>query len=397
MPFYNDLRPRSDFETRDFEQVIPDMPHHEKLRCIDGLIALRSLLAKEVSPRKTENNLLVASWNIANLGHRGRHGEALYYIAETLAAFDLIAVQEVTANRSDLDRIMRILGPNWGYIYSDPARGPGSNDESSAYVYNTDRVQPSGLSGELTVWTEEMEGALDGGLDAETRSLTRFAAQRPPYITGFTTRWKSFSLINLHLQPGRSQADAELRGKELALVVAALKANEDQRWAENTVLLGDMNFYVTVDDANIAALHADGFWESEGLVGKTTNVPAPGKAGHVYDRMFFSVGDYFRIARETLADGTTRERGGVVPLYDAVMTLDGWQAYHQEVIDKRGTEAQREEMRTDLVAAQEYFRAHWRWRQISDHMPIWVELETDDTAAFLSRNKGDLMSEGPTG
>ena len=392
MPFYNDLRPKKDFAERDFERVFPDMPQAEKLRCITGLIALRRMLAREVRPRRTEQNLLVASWNIANLGDDGRLPESLYFIAEILSVFDLIAVQEVTANLTDLDRIMRILGPNWRYIYNDPARGPGSNDESSAYLYNTDRVNPTGLTGELSVWTDEMGAALRDGAGEEMQTLTRFAAQRPPYITEFTTRWKRFSMINLHLQPSDSREDADIRQKEIQLVLDALAANDGQRWAENVILVGDMNFFRGRDDATIDLLHAAGFWESAGLVGQQTNL-ATGAGAQVYDRMFFSVGDYFRIARVEQSDGSTLEQGGVVPIYDAVMGEDTWQAYHEEVIAKGKTAAEKQARRDDLDIAWEYFRRHFRWRQLSDHLPIWVELETDDTTAFLTGNAEDIASE----
>ena len=392
MPFYNDLRPMEDYAKRDFERVFPNMTGREKLRCISGLISLREMLAEKVRPRRTEQNLLVASWNIANLGDDGRLPESLYFIAEILSVFDLIAVQEVTANLADLDRIMRILGPNWRYIYNDPARGPGSNDESSAYLYNTDRVNPTGLTGELSVWTDEMGDALRDGAGEEMQTLTRFAAQRPPYITEFTTRWKRFSMINLHLQPSNSRANADIRQKEIQLVLDALAANDGQRWAENVILVGDMNFFQNRDDATIDLLHAAGFWESAGLVGRQTNL-ATGSGAQVYDRMFFSVGDYFRIARVAQPDGSMQEQGGVVPVYDAVMGEQNWQVYHEEVIAKGKTAAERQARRDDLGIAWAYFRQHYRWRQLSDHLPIWVELETDDTNAFLQGNAADIAGE----
>ncbi len=398
MPFYNDLRPATDFEDRDFEQVFPGMTKAEKLRTLNGLKELRSMLRQKVSARRTEGNLVIASWNILELGYGTRHGESMYYIAEILSVFDLIAVQELTPKRADLDRLMRILGPNWSYIYTDPARGAGSDDESSAYIFNTDRVRPTGLSGELTVWTDEMEASLGPDIDAETKTLTRFAAQRPPHVVGFTTRWKSFSMINLHLEPGNTRKAHDIRMKEVALVMAALQENDDLDWAKRTILVGDMNLYRNRDEPLIDFLHALGFWESGGLVGRATNVPHRDqngnlREGHVFDRMFFSVRDYFRIALETLEDGSTRERGGVVPVFDAVLREDDWQTYRQYLIDKKKSAADKEEMRTDDAAARKYFSDSWRDRQISDHLPIWVELETDDTDAFLDSNIEEITAE----
>ncbi|MDP5359486.1 MAG: hypothetical protein NWR52_04965, partial [Paracoccaceae bacterium] len=81
MPFYNDLRPSKDFDERDFVRVRPDMQAEEKLRCIDGLLRLKRQLEASVSARRTEDNLLVASWNIVSFGSGDyRTGEALYYL-----------------------------------------------------------------------------------------------------------------------------------------------------------------------------------------------------------------------------------------------------------------------------------------------------------------------------
>lgn len=400
MPFYNDLRPQSDFEDRDFERVCPDMDATEKQRTITGLKRLREMLAKSVQPRRTEQNLLVASWNIQNFGYGERHGESLYYIAEILSVFDLIAVQEITNKLADLNKVMRILGPNWSYTYTDPARGPGSGDESSAYLYNTDRVRPTGLSGELSVWSAELEAALGDDIDDDTRSLTRFAAQRPPHIVGFTTRWKSFSLINLHLQPSDTRAAGEQRLREVELVLAALAANADMDWAERTILVGDMNFYKGRDEPTIELLHAAGYWESSGLVGQTTNVPHRDDAGnlrdgHIFDRMFFSRSDTFRMTQIEQDDGTFRDSGGVVPVFEAIMREDDWPTYLDLLVAKQRTTAKKEEMRTDPVRAKSYFSETWRDWQISDHLPIWVELDVDDTNSFLDSNHTKIGAEMP--
>ena len=134
MPFYNDLRPEADFDERDFARVDAHMEPAVKIRCAEGILRLKSQLAT-LNARKTERNLLIASWNIVALGAGDyREGEALYYLAEILSHFDLIAIQEQRADLSDLNKICRILGPNWQYIVTDPMGGKKGNDERSTLL-----------------------------------------------------------------------------------------------------------------------------------------------------------------------------------------------------------------------------------------------------------------------
>ena len=124
MPFYNDLRPVADFEKRDFIRVFPGMTHAEKLRTIDGIIRLRTALDQQIPPRRAVENLLIASWNIKEFGHTSqRLPEAYYYIAEILARFDLVAIQEIKSTRKDLDIVLRILGSDWTYLVNDNVFG----------------------------------------------------------------------------------------------------------------------------------------------------------------------------------------------------------------------------------------------------------------------------------
>lgn len=64
-------------------------------RTIDNLIALRAQLDREIPEKTARNSLLLATWNIRAFGKDSRTKESLYYIAEILSRFDLIAIQEV--------------------------------------------------------------------------------------------------------------------------------------------------------------------------------------------------------------------------------------------------------------------------------------------------------------
>jgi hypothetical protein len=66
--------------------------------------------------------------------------------------------------------LLERLGPNWRVIASDVAEGSAGNGERLAFLYDSDRVQPSGLVGEIVLfydqiaWFSEPDGTplLDG-------------------------------------------------------------------------------------------------------------------------------------------------------------------------------------------------------------------------------------------
>ena len=79
----------------------------ERNRIITKLQLLRSQLDKEI-PQKTANNtLLLATWNIREFGDN-RKTESLYYIAEIISRFDLVAIQEVAGNKKGLEKVMAL-------------------------------------------------------------------------------------------------------------------------------------------------------------------------------------------------------------------------------------------------------------------------------------------------
>lgn len=354
MPYYNDLRPESDFKERDFALVFPDMSTRQKKRAIQGILDLKTALKSQISARRTEGNLLVASWNIKEFGHtKQRLPEAFFYIAEILSVFDLIAIQEIKSSTHDLQKIMRLLGSDWEYLVNDITSGGEGNSEQSAYVYNTKRVKLSGLVGELVLWPELTK-------DTEVKQLAR-----TPYLTGFRAGWKSFSLLSVHLEPSDSDAQIKRRTEEVELLLAAIKSKTKESWSNRLVVVGDFNFYDGDDDHNVKAFEDAKFYEVDGLKGKDTNV----SSSQIYDRIFIAEDRFFHVATDV--DGKTI--GGVFNPFEHVYKDGASAEYEQEIReDYKGP--------MDLEA---YFQRYWKRNQISDHLPIWFELVTDDSEAFL--------------
>ncbi len=371
MPFYNDLRPQSDYKKRDFALIFPDLTDAAKVRTIEGLLRLKAAL-KGIPPRRTEQNLLVASWNIKEFGHTTqRLPEAYFYIAEILSCFDLIAIQEVKSTLKDLEIVMRLLGSNWDHLVSDITDGNDGNSERSAYLYNNRRVKLSGTVGEIVLWPEITVGS-------DIKQL-----KRTPYLTGFRAGWKEFAMINLHLNPGDDDEDVLYRRQEVTLLIAALVAKMDEHWTGNLVLSGDFNLYHGEDDPTVEAFAAAGFKEIDGLVGKSTTATQT----QAYDRMFLRAGRYFQLVK----DPAGKDIGGVFNPFDFVFRQQDHRQYQDEMLAVYGG---KKDLVNDAGALEDYFMHYWRRNQLSDHLPIWFELETDSSEPFLESRKRLLGLSG---
>ncbi len=153
MPFYPELRitPEDDSKLR-----------IKKRRTAENLKHLKIALSKHFSTSKGEQcndpssgkTIKLATWNIRKFGGikpGGRDFEAMYYIAEIIAGFDIVAIQEVLANLEGIKRLKAILGPDWDHIASDVTDGDPGNGERMVFLYNRSQVQFTNIAGELTL------------------------------------------------------------------------------------------------------------------------------------------------------------------------------------------------------------------------------------------------------
>lgn len=368
MPNYHDLRPKADYEERGYPLVFPKMGVTEKKRTIAGLLRLRNGL-REVATKKTDNNLLVASWNIKEFGHTTqRLNEAYFYIAETISAFDLVAIQEIKSTLVDLDILMRLLGDGWAYVINDVTNGRDGNAERGAYLFNRDRVKLAGLAGEITLWDELTK-------DRKVKQL-----KRTPYITGFQAGWKSFAMINLHLHPGDSKDDLAHRQAEVKLLLDAFaeKRKRGHFWTQNLILVGDFNFYNT-DAETVRLIEESGFFQIVSLDGLDTNASKT----EAYDRFFLTRNDYFKIEK----DAQEVELAGVFDPFQYVYQDEHHKTYRQAMLKQYGGN---KDLANDDAALKRYYKNPWRKNQISDHFPIWFTLCIDSSDQFLQQKLAAL-------
>ncbi len=208
------------------------------------LLELKEDLDKKIPAKKLDRNLLIASWNIRAFGNLTRKWEtseddsprrdlhAVTCIAEILSRFDVVAIQEVKANIRALRDTLKLLGNNWGLILTDVTRGSAGNGERMAYIFDTRRVQLSGLAAELVV-PKEWLGQIGG--DAFQEQFVR-----TPYAVGFRSVNKTFILVTLHVKYGKKASERVDELKSIAKWISNW-AKDVNAYHQNLIALGDFN------------------------------------------------------------------------------------------------------------------------------------------------------------
>jgi endonuclease/exonuclease/phosphatase family metal-dependent hydrolase len=371
--WYNDLRPDHELINDRYSLIMLDevdsykrmLSNDDKKRTIANLLKLREGLFENI-PRKTvDTNVLLCSWNIKNFGTlKDRTAESLYYIAEIINAFDIVAVQEINRDLSDFKKVLKVLGSHWKYTLSDVTEGNSGNDERFGFIYDSRRVTHSGLSGEIVIAPESVA---DGAIIKQLK--------RTPTFTGFESGWRKFSIVSVHLHPGDGVTNKALRKEEVRLLMDVLdkKLKSEAFRNRNMIILGDTNLYE--DDQDIVDLITNhDFVESEALEGQFTNT----SLSQIYDRLFLNVDHYFKIA----TNDNGKEQGGVFNLFDYVYkdTTTEIANYHALMTLHKDDPSNL----TDNAAFKSYFNRYWKRNQMSDHLPVWLELQTESSDEFLT-------------
>jgi endonuclease/exonuclease/phosphatase family metal-dependent hydrolase len=191
-------------------------------------------------PQKTGNRLLLATWNIANLGLQKRRDKDYRLIAEMMSWFDIIAVQEVNDNlsgfRSILGQLRQHYRPaDYRAVFSDRA----GNNERMAFVYDANKLDLLEMVGEVAVPPKDHKHIKLPGID---RKFSGF--DRNPYLAAFKSGNFSFTLVNVHLYYGKdTTADRKRRSLETYAVGrwADLRRNSANAYTTDVIALGDFN------------------------------------------------------------------------------------------------------------------------------------------------------------
>jgi hypothetical protein len=288
-----------------------------------GLKVLRKRIRDaQIPSSRLDESLNIATWNIREFGRKRRSLAAIHYIAEILGQFDVVSLVELRDDLTDLGRVMDILGPYWRVVYSDALKDAGGNRERIAFLYDKRAAVFTGFAAAVN--------------PPRTRTGTGeympvFNWWRQPYIASFSAGNFDFLLLAAHIQWGTSAG----RLKELSSLAewVDLKRNEGTREDKDLIVLGDYNLETA---AHVRALTSRGLALPSAFKGKAigTNL-ARNKS---YDQIL-----HYPIYPETFSN-----RAGVLDFYTG------------------GTAALFPGLTKDAFTF-----------QLSDHLPLWMQLRTD--------------------
>lgn len=321
-------------------------------------------------PIKRPDTLLLATWNIREFdspayGMRGL--EPLYYIAEIISHFDLVAIQEVREDLAALDKLQDLLGSQWHYIATDVTEGRPGNRERLVFLYDSKKVSFGQIAGEVVI------PPVDDVDESGEEHIYRPAQQlyRTPFVCSFRAGWTQFMMCVVHIRYGASVANDPDRAEEIRQVAnfLAKRAEERTSWSNNLVLIGDFNIFSS-SDITMQAITDAGFVVPPEL----QNLPPTntGKQARFYDQIAF-------MPRAKNLESTGR--AGVYNYFDVVYRDEDELVYIPEMGDRYYTTSSgtpRAENRRPT-----YYRSYWRTHQMSDHLPMWVELKIDFSREYL--------------
>lgn len=337
------------------------------------LITLRYDLAQTITKARRPNSLIIGSWNIRAFdGGMPRLDESFHYIAEIISAFDICAVQELRDDLKPLKRLMGLLGPNWDYFVTDVGNHEGANHERMGFIYNRDKVFFRNVIGEIVIPSDTLS---DGSQIART-----------PFFAAFQAGWFRFTLCSSHIIYGDNLSK---RAEEITAITKALlkrAKREDQVF----VFLGDMNIE-SRDDKVWKALANSGM---EVPHFEASNM----KGDKFYDQIAYTVKGAStrktRLLRHGVFDwrnavfGPAQDRDPSEPDDPEFVTRIKDADYHAHY-EPINAAARTEYGKTPYTNFTSQYASNFMTFEMSDHLPIWVELEVDYSDDYLARFLSD--------
>ncbi|UPW18649.1 endonuclease/exonuclease/phosphatase family protein [Agarivorans sp. TSD2052] len=377
-----------------FYKPLKDESKTDRDRIIAGIQRLRAQFNKVNFPsKKTSESLILGSWNIRNFdddrfNYGPRQPESFYYLAEIISRFDVIAVQEICQNLTPLDQLMSLLGQQYRYILTDVTHsGLGGNKERLGFIYDKNKVNFKGVAGELVL----PEKLLISEVDSKKRQFSR-----TPFGAQFQSGWFKFLFSTVHIYFGSNATNSSQYARRVKEIEAVAKyLAKDAKVSDlNQILVGDFNIKAR-GSAGFNALEKNGFTTVENRKGSNRDQTK------FYDQISF-------ISRRDELQLMQPERNDrVFQFFDSVYRSSDFTLY-QPVIKKHlllkldqakaelaaatsKTKIKKAEKRiASLQAASQsdeslnQYYEEWRTFQMSDHLPLWVELEIDFSDDYLS-------------
>jgi len=303
-----------------------------------GLKVLRARIRKaKIPPSKLDETLNVATWNIREFGRVPRKEASLHYVAEIIGQFDLVCLVELRDDLNDLAQVMKYLGPYWSVVYSDYNEDRGGNRERLAFVYDTRAATFTGLASNIHAPRKK----------AKSKDYVAMPNWwRQPYIGSFRAGNFDFAMLTAHIRWGKNgKAGEKERLPEIKLVAdwVARRVKKSTTGEKDIIVAGDFNIPSTK-----SVLY-------KAITAKRLKVP-----------------------KALLGDpGSNLERD---KRYDQILHLE---SFTKAFSDKGGVLDFFDGDHTPL-APKGMSKDKWTY-ELSDHLPLWVQLNTDNDAEQLDQ------------
>jgi len=306
-----------------------------------GLIELKKRIdAAKIPSSKLDETINVAIWNIREFGKVKRTEAAIHYIAEILGQFDLVALVELRDDLTDLGRVLPFLGKYWDVVYSDWIDDSGGNKERTAFLYDRRAVIFNGLAAEVD----------PPRVKVGTEYLASLSFWRAPYMCSFRAGNFDFIAMATHARWGDS---LESRRAELQRLADWVDTRFQDRYVEDhdLIVLGDFNI-PKVDDALFKALTSRGLQIPTSLKTLKAGEAVIGGSNLGMDAR------YDQILHLPSAISNFTNSGGALDFFVSDASIE------------------------KLFPGKNYTREKFTY-QMSDHLPIWVQIKTDIDGARL--------------
>lgn len=199
---------------------------------------------------------------------------------------------------------------------------------------------------------------------------------RTPFIASFQAGWLKINLATVHIYYGTGAAGVEQRKEEIRRLTELLaergKSDSDSDADSSFMVLGDFNI-VDREHAAMDALRTNDFVIPEPL----QKVPGSNvKQDKFYDQIALWMG---KSSRHKTYTQIIPYRAGVFDYFDIVYRTDEEDVY-------------RPFMRKP--DSDEFYSSYTTWRtyQMSDHLPMWVELRIDFAREYLDEIEAELQA-----
>jgi endonuclease/exonuclease/phosphatase family metal-dependent hydrolase len=303
-----------------------------------GLKELQNRIqAAQIPSSKLDETLNLASWNIREFGKNPRRPESLHCIAEIIGQFDLVCIVELRDNLDDFNTVLKYLGPTWRAVVSDYDIDPGGNRERLAFVYDERAARFTGLAAEAGPPRKKND---------EGEYVSQITFWRSPFLASFQAGDFDFILLSAHIRWGAGEAQ---RLKELSLLADWVdqRAREKHGWDKDIIVMGDFNI-PSLDSPLYTAVRSKGLRMVDALASQ--DLGSNLEKNKRYDQIL-------HYPQFTSAFSL---KGGVLDFY-----------LNDESIP-------------DLYLTDPPAKLDFTF-EMSDHLPIWVQLNTDTDAERLDR------------